>query len=267
MKELPIRIKTVLKVLSYLAKKVEPANKYEIREKGKAGTQPTVLKVVDELKSQGLLRAETTKRKARGGKPSEFYVLTQDAVMFLLNHEKEMKKHRLDIDLLAKKYEKLFPKIFGLWPLFGKENVIDYARESLRWIAGQGFDSTYASLEWDPSSIGFAGSQGATIESLFFSSIIHPDIYHAPELADATGDAGDPVDWEMVRWEKWLKAIKTNQELGQEVLSSIKTENSLIQKKIGEAQKLVQNNQVKANQIEELVITVQTGNLETGVGA
>ena len=67
MEKLPIRIKTILNILSYLANKApESANSYEIREKGNAGTQPTVLKVVGELKSRRLLDVARTIRKAPG---------------------------------------------------------------------------------------------------------------------------------------------------------------------------------------------------------
>jgi len=240
MEKLPIRIKTMLNILCYLVKKApEAANSYEIREKGKVGTQPTVLKVLGELKSRRLLDVETTIRKARGGKPSERYVLTRDGVMFLLNHPRQMKEHRLNVDLVVGKYVNLFPEIFGFWPLFKQEGIIDLARCSLRQTANYGFDGSYFSLNWGTRWV----RMGETFEAVFFRTIMHPDQFEYP------GPSFHLDNWLSSRWQRWLKAMKASPELRSEVASAINSENSSLEERMTKLREDLKANQDRLKQL------------------
>ena len=150
-----------------------------------------------------------------------------------------MKEHRLNVDLVVGKYVNLFSKIFGFWPLFKQEGIIDSARSSLRQTANYGFDGTYSSLNWAPRAV----RMGESFESVFFRTIIHPDQFEYP------GPGFHVDDWLASRWQRWLKAMKASPELRSEVVSAINNEISSLDERMAKLREDLKANQDRLKQL------------------
>jgi predicted transcriptional regulator len=207
------RAATIGKILIYLVEE-GPANKYDIKENARAGSQPTVLSTVDFLHDLGFISAKRLKKKSTG-KQSDCYDLTIDGLMLLLSVVRYVgrkalgtKGKRFRVSYLAERQLKLLPRIFGLWNKFEAAGVADLAERHLLDIACREIDPV--DLSWRE----FAGAWRASekphcradrIEESFFS----------------LGLARRGIGFDDVGFRRWLKALTGDVELRRLLLGSL----------------------------------------------
>lgn len=119
-----------------------PVHKNQIRHEADAGSHPVVLPLIDELEKDGEIESvaqhptrldDKTGYVIRGRKPVKYYDLTSYGVVRLIS---KLKVDASIFDILAQKYQDVFPGIFDVWPLLNKGKRGIFARERLLFVAG-----------------------------------------------------------------------------------------------------------------------------------
>jgi hypothetical protein len=210
----------VARILAYLALK-GPRNRYRIQRDTHAGSQPTVLELVDLLEQSNLIKVKGSDRQPRGGKISPRYVITAEGIFLLLSilARVSIAGIELDFEALAKMHPRAFPEIFDHIQLFLDEQITDLAFQHLIHIASNFIDDPEAFLSKDEHqrTMNIKGGLGpgrrkACAKTFFsFSGL----------LVETLGTE------KRLERERWLKALRSNRKLREPFLEQMKKDRDL----------------------------------------
>lgn len=119
-------IETDLKILALLATKKEVAQ-YDM-PKLLETTYRTVLRHLQPLEKDVLIKVSRTEPSEKKGKDRKIYTLTMAGLIEILKYTAPYEM----IDLVAENYAEMFPLVFGKWSFFEKEGQRDIAIERLK---------------------------------------------------------------------------------------------------------------------------------------
>jgi hypothetical protein len=113
-----------------------PLNAYRICEQlaPKAGSIPTLLYGVRDLKEGGYIRVVEIDKRPPGGKPSEHYDLALLGLVDLITMLENNDSGRRFLDRLTNKYRSLMPSVFDVWPAISDAGIADLAFKRLRRV-------------------------------------------------------------------------------------------------------------------------------------
>lgn len=178
-------------ILRLLAEK-GPLNTYRICEhfvQGKAGSEPTILYAVRDLREMHCIRAARIDNKSRGVKPSEHYDLTLAGLLVLIKSLLDNEGGHRFLEHLATKYRNLMPSVFDVWAAIRDAGIADLAFRRLQHLC----DAALLDL-------------GSAEPTDWPTDLIREDI-------DTFFDPGE---------KRWLEGVMTNKTLRERVKESLR---------------------------------------------
>ncbi len=205
------------------------ANTHQINKETKFRDYDTIDLIVKTLYDLGYITKDHTDPKPRGGKPSTFYKITDEGLLFLFSiiahygytvpvGKEERTIRELQMSKVAQDFKSALPTVFEIWPLIVKNGIESQAEKHLFNTVSrviQNPESWFSKTTDEELPIGSYGipshnaAASAPVSESPSQSFISTMVEHFFfDLTNVLGEAGSEADKE-----RWLQALRADKAL------------------------------------------------------